>query len=118
AGRGPPVWRRRAPARRRLGRGAARLIFDPILRRWIDPPLDRAAQWCAQRGARANTVTLLGLAIGLCAVPLLAFDQYGWALIVILLNRLIDGLDGAPSRRNGLNPFGGYLEIGCVLAFY
>ena len=45
-------------------------MFDPILRRWIDPPLDRAAQWCAQHGARANTVTLLGLAIGLSAVPL------------------------------------------------
>jgi len=93
-------------------------MFDPILRRWIDPPLDRAAQWCAQRGAHANTVTLLGLAIGLSAVPLLAFDQYGLALIVILLNRLIDGLDGALARRNGLNPFGGYLDIGCDMAFY
>jgi len=93
-------------------------MFDPILRRWIDPPLDRAAQWCAQRGARANTVTLLGLAIGLCAVPLLAFDQYGWALIVILLNRVIDGLDGALARRNALNPFGGYLDIVCDMAFY
>ena len=93
-------------------------MFDPILRRWIDPPLDRAAQWCAQRGAHANTVTLLGLAIGLSAVPLLAFDQYGLALIVILLNRLIDGLDGALARRNGLNPFGGYLDIVCDMAFY
>ena len=93
-------------------------MFDPVLRRWIDPPLDRAGAWLAERGARANPVTLLGLAVGLMAVPLLATEQYGGALAVILLNRLIDGLDGAIARRSGLGFFGGYLDIVCDMAFY
>lgn len=93
-------------------------MFDPALRRWVDPPLDRAGIWLAARGARAAGVTLFGLAVGLLAVPLLAGSHYGWALLVILLNRLIDGLDGAVARRNGPTAFGGYLDIVCDMAFY
>src|SRR5260370_135540 len=54
----------------------------------------------------------------LLAVPLLAGAHYGWALVVILLNRLIDGLDGAIARRGSPSPFGGYLDIVCDMAFY
>jgi phosphatidylglycerophosphate synthase len=93
-------------------------MFDPLLRRWVDSPLARAGIWFADRGVRAAAVTLCGLAIGLLAVPLLAGSYYGWALLVILLNRLIDGLDGAIARRNGATAFGGYLDIVCDMAFY
>ncbi len=50
-------------------------MLDPVLRRWIDPPLDRAGAWLAARGVSANHLSLAGLAIGLSAVPLLAFGQ-------------------------------------------
>ena len=36
-----------------------------------------------------------------CRVPLLAWGHYELALLVILLNRLIDGLDGAIARQQG-----------------
>ena len=26
-------------------------MLDPVLRRWVDPPLDRAGAWLAARGA-------------------------------------------------------------------
>ena len=74
-------------------------MLDPVLRRWVDPPLNRAGAWLAARGTPANATTLVGLAIGLLALPLLAYEQYGWALLAILLNRLVDGLDGAIARR-------------------
>ena len=93
-------------------------MLDPMLRRWVDPPLDRAGAWLAERGASAHAVTIVGLAIGLLAVPLLAGGHYGWALVVILLNRLIDGLDGAIARRGSPSLFGGYLDIVCDMAFY
>src|SRR5216683_1014053 len=93
-------------------------MLDPMLRRWVDPPLDRAGAWLAERGASAHAMTIVGLAIGLLAVPLLAGAHYGWALVVILLNRLIDGLDGAIARRGSPSPFGGYLDIVCDMAFY
>jgi phosphatidylglycerophosphate synthase len=93
-------------------------VLDPLLRRWIDPPLNRAGVWLARRDFSANAVTLAGLAIGLTAVPLLAAGRYEAALVVILLNRLIDGLDGAIARHNGITAFGGYLDIVCDMAFY
>jgi len=75
-------------------------MLDPLLRRWIGPPLDHAGAWLAGRGIAANAVSLAGLAVGLAAVPMLAFGHYGAALVAILLNRLLDGLDGAVARHS------------------
>jgi phosphatidylglycerophosphate synthase len=93
-------------------------MLDPLLRRWIDPSLTRAGAWLARRDMSANAVSVAGLAIGLAAVPLLAWGHYEMALVVILLNRLIDGLDGAIARHKGGSPFGGYLDIMCDMGFY
>jgi phosphatidylglycerophosphate synthase len=93
-------------------------MLDPVLRRWVDPPLDRAGAWMAARGVSANALTLAGLAVGLTSVPLLAAGWYGAALAVILLNRLLDGLDGAVARQGRPTAFGGYLDIFCDMVFY
>ena len=52
----------------------------------------------AARRVSANAITLTGLAIGLLVLPSLAYQQYEAALVVILANRLCDGLDGAVAR--------------------
>jgi phosphatidylglycerophosphate synthase len=93
-------------------------MLDPLLRRWIDPSLNRAGAWLARRDMSANAFSLAGLAIGLTVIPLLAWDRYEVALLVILLNRLIDGLDGAIARHKGSTAFGGYLDIMCDMGFY
>lgn len=93
-------------------------MFDPLLRRLVDPPLNRAGAWLAGRGVGPNWVTLGGLVVGLLAVPLLAQEQYMAALGVILLNRLFDGLDGAIARQSSATAFGGYLDIVCDMLFY
>lgn len=93
-------------------------MLDPLLRRWIGPPLDRAGAWIAGRGITANAVSVTGLAVGLGAVPLLAFGHYGVALLMILLNRLLDGLDGAVARHGRPTALGGYLDIVCDMTFY
>ncbi|MFI5001008.1 MAG: CDP-alcohol phosphatidyltransferase family protein [Reyranellales bacterium] len=93
-------------------------MFDPLLRRLVDPPLNRAGAWVADRGLTANQTTLAGLAVGLLAVPLLANGHYGAALLAILLNRSLDGLDGAVARQGQPTRFGGYLDIVCDMAFY
>lgn len=93
-------------------------MFDPLLRRWIDPPLDRAGAHLAKRNISANGLSVAGLSVGLLAVPLLAGGHYGAAVVVILLNRLIDGLDGAVARHRQPTSFGGYLDIVCDMAFY
>ncbi len=93
-------------------------MFDPVLRRMIDPPLNRIGTWLAGKGVSANGASLTGLAIGLLAVPALAHGRYDLALLAILLNRLVDGLDGPIARRGKPTPFGGYLDIMCDMAFY
>jgi phosphatidylglycerophosphate synthase len=93
-------------------------MLDPLLRRWLDPSLNRAGAWLARRNVSANAVSLAGLAVGLVTIPLLAWQQYHAALAVILLNRLMDGLDGAIARHKGATRFGGYLDIMCDMGFY
>ena len=93
-------------------------MLDPLLRRWIGPSLNRAGAWLARRDMSANAFSVAGLAVGLTVIPLLAWGRYELALLVILLNRLIDGLDGAIARRKGTTSFGGFLDIMCDMGFY
>ena len=93
-------------------------MLDPFVRRLIDPPLEQAGAWLAQRGVGANFLTGAGLAVGLLTLPLLAAQNYDAALIAILANRLIDGLDGAVARRTALTDFGGYFDIVADMVFY
>lgn len=93
-------------------------MFDAVLRRAIDPPLDAAGRRLARRGVTANTVTLIGFAVGSAAVPALACGRYDLALAAILANRLADGLDGAVARAAGPTDLGGYLDIVLDFLFY
>ena len=88
------------------------------MRRLIDPPLRRAGARLAAIGLRANHLTVFGLAVGLAAIPLLACEAYLPALAVILVNRLLDGLDGAVARQGSASDFGGFLDIVCDMLFY
>jgi len=93
-------------------------MLDGLLRRVIDPPLDRLGARLARAGFSANALTLGGFVIGLLALPLLSAGSYGLALLAILLNRLVDGLDGAVARARGTTDWGGYLDIVCDFVFY
>ena len=93
-------------------------MFDAALRPWIDPPLDRAGRWLAARGIAADQVTVGGFAVGLCGAIAAANGQFGPALVLIILNRVADGLDGAVARANGPTDRGGFLDIALDFAFY
>jgi phosphatidylglycerophosphate synthase len=86
-------------------------MLDARLRRLIDPPLERLAGPLAARGLSANAVTLIGFALGLCAMAAIALQHYLLGLGLLLVNRLCDGLDGALARRRGLSDLGGFLDI-------
>jgi phosphatidylglycerophosphate synthase len=93
-------------------------MLDAALRPLIDPPLAKLAGRFIAAGFSANAVTLTGFAVGLLAIPALAAEWYWLALILILLNRLADGIDGAIARRLGSTDLGGYLDILCDFIFY
>lgn len=86
-------------------------MLDSYVRPLIDPPLNTSGRFLARRGIKANHVTLFGFGLGLFMIPALAFQAYTAALILLLLNRLCDGLDGGVARARGLSDFGGFLDI-------
>lgn len=93
-------------------------MFDARLRPLIDPPLNRMGQWIAARGITANQVTLVGMGVGLGAAAAIAAQHFAIGFGLIVLSRLLDGLDGAIARATTKSNFGGYLDIVCDFAFY
>jgi phosphatidylglycerophosphate synthase len=93
-------------------------MLDGIMRKAIDPVLNRWGQGVARRGIGADQVTVAGLALGLAAALLIALGAPGWALFPLLASRLADGLDGAVARATRKTDFGGYLDITADFLFY
>jgi phosphatidylglycerophosphate synthase len=93
-------------------------MLDATLRPLIDPPLARLAALAVRAGISANAATIAGFLIGICAVPLIAGEAYLWALPLILVSRLFDGLDGAIARRTQATDVGGFLDISLDFIFY
>jgi phosphatidylglycerophosphate synthase len=80
--------------------------------------LDRPAARLARLGVPADAVTIIGFSIGLASAAFLSAQAYGPALACILLNRLLDGLDGAVARAAGPTDRGAFLEIALDFFFY
>lgn len=98
-------------------------MLDGILRGHIDRATGPIGARLAGMGVSANQVTLAGLGLGLVAAGLIAAGAGLWlALLFILANRALDGVDGAVARakrgRGRKTDFGGYLDITCDFIFY
>ena len=93
-------------------------MLDPLMRRLIDPPLRRAGGAIAARGISADAVTLMAFALGLAAVACVAAGWFWAALLLLLLNRLGDGLDGAVARHTLATDRGAFLDIVLDFIFY
>ena len=93
-------------------------MLDATARRLIGSRLNDTGAWLADTGLKPNVVTIGGLAFGVLIIPVLAFEAYGIALIIVLFNRLLDGLDGAIARSSGITDLGGYLDIVADFLFY
>ncbi len=93
-------------------------MLDSMIRPYITPSLDKLAEKVDSYHIPANLITLAGLGIGLVGCFFIAVQSYFFGLILILLGRLFDGLDGAVARRKGPTDFGAYLDIVCDFIFY
>lgn len=93
-------------------------MLDRHLHPRIKPLLHQCVRVLDKPGITPDGLTLVGFAIGVLALPFLALGWYLTALVVILLNRLLDGLDGALARRRGLTDAGGFLDISLDFLFY
>lgn len=93
-------------------------MFDVALRRIMDPSLHRLAGGIAKTGVSANILTIVGAIIGGGAGICISQGNFAAALILIMLNRVMDGLDGAVARINGPTEMGGYLDTLADYLFY
>jgi phosphatidylglycerophosphate synthase len=92
-------------------------MFDNYLRSLKDRLIEPLA---APLGSVSPAfITILALVTGLTAAFLAAIGSVLPSLLVWLLSRVLDGLDGLVARRfNKQSDFGGYLDIVCDFAVY
>ncbi|MGB0360012.1 MAG: CDP-alcohol phosphatidyltransferase family protein [Endozoicomonas sp.] len=93
-------------------------MFDKWTAPLVQKPLTYIAHNVDKTGVTPDQVTIAGFIIGMLAIPLLAFQLYTAALIAILINRILDGLDGALARLNMPTDAGGFLDITLDFIFY
>ena len=80
--------------------------------------LSNLAKQLLKRNITANQVTVAGFIVGMTAVPLIILDYTYLALACIILNRLLDGLDGTLARMSTPTDRGGFLDIVLDFIFY
>jgi phosphatidylglycerophosphate synthase len=93
-------------------------MLDNFAQRLIEPVLTRAAHRLVRLNVTANQLTLAGFAVGLLAAVLIAQRAYGAGLVLLLLSRLCDGLDGAVARQTQPTDRGAFLDITLDFIFY
>ena len=94
-------------------------MFDEPFRARFSRLARPLVEGLARRAVSANQITLAAFMLGLGAAALIASGRTFAGLVVWLISRVGDGLDGALARETGSSsPFGGYLDITLDMAAY
>lgn len=86
-------------------------MLDAPVRRVLGPALDRAAAPLDRLGVHPVAVTTTGWVVGVGACFAAGAGEWRLALVLWLLNRLADGLDGPLARRRSPTDLGGFLDV-------
>jgi phosphatidylglycerophosphate synthase len=93
-------------------------MFDRQALAILRPAATALGAALAQRGVRANHLTIAGLLLGLGAAACIALQSFGLGSALILLSRLCDALDGAVARQTQATDAGAFLDIAFDFLFY
>ena len=93
-------------------------MIDRALNRYTKGHLNRIANVLYEKGVDPNWVTLLGLALAFLCFVALSYGLFYLGLILILINRFLDGLDGSLARLGTPRKFGAFFDITSDFAFY
>ena len=93
-------------------------MIDREINRYIDNYLNPIANIFYKIGVDANWVTFLGLIVAFICSALLSYGLFYLGLILILINRFLDGLDGRLARLYKPRKFGAFFDITSDFAFY
>jgi phosphatidylglycerophosphate synthase len=86
-------------------------MFDRRLQPMVTVVLAVPARLLAASGVSADALTLVGFMVGLVGIGCLASRAYLLALLLLLMNRIFDGLDGAVARLAGPTDRGVFLDV-------
>ncbi len=93
-------------------------MLDKYIVPILKPRLTKVAKVLQRAGVVADHVTVAGFIFGLMCVLMLSVGQFGVALLLLLINRLADGLDGELARLSQPSDGGAYLDITLDFIFY
>ncbi len=86
-------------------------MLDTHVVNFLKSPLEKAAQILKRYHIKPDGVTLAGFFVGCVALVFIWQGSYRTGLVFILMNRIIDGLDGALARITRKTDAGGFLDI-------
>lgn len=93
-------------------------MLDRYSLQLLSPRLESIARLLAQKGVKADHITLGGFFVGMAGAAAISLRYYFLGLLLILLNRLGDGLDGPLARMTGPTDRGAFLDITLDFIFY
>ena len=93
-------------------------MLDPCARRVLAPTLDGLARRIADAGVPPLALTGAGWLAGVAGCVAVASQNWLLGLLLWLVNRLLDGLDGPVARRRGATELGGFLDIVADFSIY
>lgn len=93
-------------------------MLDRLVQQALRPVMTQAARGLVRLGVGADAISVTGFAIGMAAAGAIAAQQYTAGLALLLLSRLLDGLDGAVARGTAPTDRGGFLDITLDFLFY
>lgn len=93
-------------------------MFDKAVQSILKPAFVATAKLAINAGLSANTVSVAGFLIGLVAAFLIANQAYILGVVLILLSRIFDGIDGTVARLTQATDQGGFLDISLDFLFY
>ena len=93
-------------------------MLDRLALKLVKPAVDAAALQLSKRGITADQVTLAGFALGMLAAVLVASGHSLLAVLPLLANRALDGIDGALARLSTTSERGAFLDISLDFVFY
>ncbi|MDP2021076.1 MAG: CDP-alcohol phosphatidyltransferase family protein [Hydrogenophaga sp.] len=93
-------------------------MLDKAIQQALRPLMTQAARGLVRLGIGADAITFTGFALGMAAAAAITFQHFLPGLVLLLLSRLMDGLDGAVARATRPTDRGGFLDITLDFLFY
>ena len=93
-------------------------MLDRHLLPRLSPLLNHIARRLVRAGVGADAVSWAGFGLGMAAAVALASRQWGVGGVLLVLSRVLDGLDGAVARASTPTDRGAFLDITLDFLFY